>query len=108
MEKQRLREVILDHVEAKNLKIEDIIERTGIPDQYLDAILHDKRDRLPAYPYVRTYLVKMAELLGLDAREFVAEYKNEFSNKISGASDKLPLNRFALPSARRRYLIGGA
>lgn len=108
MEKRRLREVILDHIEAKDLKIIDVIEKTGIPEPYLDAILNDKRHKLPAYPYVRIYLVKIAELLGLNQADVIADYRREFGDKISGAADTLPANRFALPSSRKRYLIGGA
>ena len=108
MEKRRLRESILDHIESKDLTVKDLIARSGIPEQYLDAILNDKRDKLPAFPYVRVYLIKIAAILGLNPEEIVAEYKAEFSNKISGSSDTLPANRFVLPSSRRRYLIGAA
>lgn len=107
MEKRRLREVILDQIEAKDLKVKDVIEKTGIPESYLDAVLNDKRDKLPAFPYIRIYLIKIAELLGMNASEVVAEYKREFSDKVSGSRDTLPRNRFALPSSRKRYLIVG-
>lgn len=106
MEKRRLRESILDQIEAKDLRAQDLVERTGIPEQYLDAILNDTRQKLPAFPYIRVYLVKIAEVLGLNPADVIADYKAEFTSLISGSADTLPGNRFALPSARRKYLIG--
>lgn len=107
MEKRRLRESILDQIEAKDLSVKEVIEKTGIPEQYLDAILNDKIAKLPAFPYIRVHLVKVAELLGLKPNEVIADYKTEFTSLISGSADTLPGNRFALPSIRRKYLIVG-
>ena len=108
MEKRRLRESILDQIEAKDLKAQDVVDRTGIPEQYFDAILNDKRAKLPAFPYIRVHLVKVAELLGLNPAEVIADYKAEFTSLVSGSADTLPGNRFALPSPRRKYLIASA
>lgn len=108
MEKRRLRESILDQIEAKDLTAKDVVEKTGIPEQYFDAILNDKQSKLPAFPYIRAHLVKVAQLLGLNAEEVIKDYKTEFTGSVSGSADTLPGNRFALPSARRKYLIGGA
>lgn len=105
MEKRRLRESILDQIESKDLTVKDVIEKTGIPEQYFDAIINDKRARLPAFPYIRVHLVRVAELLGLSPGDVIADYKAEFTGLISGSADTLPGNRFALPSDRRKYLI---
>jgi hypothetical protein len=107
MEKRRLRESILDQIESKDLTAKDVVNATGIPEQYLDAILNDQRNRLPAFPYIRVYLVKVAEVLGLDPNEVILEYKTEFTSLISGSADTLPGNRFALPSSKKKYLIIG-
>jgi hypothetical protein len=106
MEKRRLRESILDQIEAKDLTVKDVIDKAGIPEQYFDAIISDRRDKLPAFPYIRVHLVKVAQLLGLDADEAIRQYKDEFINLRSGSADTLPGNRFALPSSRRKYIIG--
>jgi hypothetical protein len=86
--------------------MEELVKKTGIPEQYLDAIVNDIRTRLPALPYIRSYLVKMAELLGLPPTLLLDRYRKEFSEKTSGGADTLPGNRFALPSGRQRFFIG--
>ena len=97
----------MDNIEAKDLSVRDVVERTGMPESYLNAIINDHRDALPAFPYVRIYLIRLAEVLSLTPTEVIEQYKAEFNEKVSGAADMLPGNRFALPSSRRRYLIGG-
>lgn len=100
---RRLRDIILDQCDAKDIKLEEVAKKTGMPEQYLDAILNDVRTRLPAFPYVRAHLTRLATLLGLSPEALLEKYKQEFAEKISGKSDMLPGNRFALPSSRRQY-----
>lgn len=101
-----LRDLILDQCDAKGIHLGEVAKKTGLPEQYLDAIINNVRTRLPAFPYVRIHLVRLAELLGLSPEVLLQKYRDEFSEKRSGAADALPGNRFALPSGRRRYLIG--
>ncbi len=102
---RRLRDIILDQCEAKSLSLAEMIQKTGTPAGYVDAILNDVRSRLPGFPYIRIFLVRIAETLGLSAEVLIQAYKREFGEKISGLGDRLPSNRFALPSGRRRYLL---
>jgi hypothetical protein len=53
-------------------------------------------------------LNRLADVLGIDREELLAAYKREFSEKFSGAADRLPANRYALPMNRRRYIIAGS
>ncbi len=103
---RKLRDIILDQCEAREIRVEDLIKKTGIPEQYLDAIINDVRRRLPAFPYIRTYLVAIANLLELPRDLVITKYRSEFTEKISGGGDTLPQNRFALPSDKKRLLIG--
>ena len=105
-ETRKLRDILLDQCEAKEIRVEELIKRTGIPEQYLDAIINDVRRRLPAFPYIRPHLLKIASVLALPPELLLQKYRQEFSEKISGAADMLPGNRFALPSGQRRYMIG--
>lgn len=104
---RKLRDIILDQCEAKDIKMEELVKKTNIPEQYLDAIINDVRTRLPAFPYVRVHLTRLAALLGLPPELVLTRYRQEFAEKTSGRADMLPGNRFALPSGRRRYLLGG-
>lgn len=105
---RKLRDILLDQCEAKEIRIDELIKRSGIPEQYLDAIINDVRRRLPAFPYMRPHLVRIATALGLPHELLLKKYRVEFSEKISGAADMLPGNRFALPSGKRRYVIAAA
>ena len=104
----KLRDILLDQCEAKEIRIDELIKRSGIPEQYLDAIINDVRRRLPAFPYMRPHLLRIATALNLPPELLLQKYRVEFSEKVSGAADMLPGNRFALPSGRRRYLIAVA
>lgn len=88
------------------MSLEELAKKTGMSEQYLDAIVSDVRSRLPAFPYVRQSLMRMADLFGLPRETLISTYRREFADKLSGSEDQLPSNRFALPSNRRRYLIG--
>jgi hypothetical protein len=107
-ENRKLRDILLDQCEAREIRIEELIKKTGIPEQYLDAIINDVRRRLPAFPYIRTYLVSIADLLELPRELVISKYRSEFTEKISGGGDMLPQNRFALPSDKKRVVIGAA
>ncbi len=102
---RKLRDIILDQCEAKEIRMEELVKKTGIPEQYLDAIINDVRTRLPAFPYIRIHLRRLATLLGLPPEMLLAKYRQEFSEKMSGGADALPGNRFALASGMRRYLL---
>jgi hypothetical protein len=101
---RRLRDIILDQCEAKEIRMEELVKKSGIPEQYLDAIINDVRTRLPAFPYIRVHLNRIAVLLGLPPERLLAQYRKEFSEKQSGGADALPGNRFALPSGFKRYV----
>ncbi len=103
---RKLRDIILDQCEAKEIRIEELIKKTGIPEQHFDAIVSDVRTRLPAFPYIRQHLIKIAVLLGLPQELLLNKYRAEFAEKASGGADRLPGNRFALAGGGRRYVFG--
>ena len=103
--KPRLREKILDKAAQKDLELADIIKGADFPGDYLEIILEHDTARAPAFPYIRLHLINLAEFLGLDPKEITNDYKEEFVDKISGSHDKLPSNRFSLPSPRKKLII---
>ena len=100
-----LRERILDSAAAKDLDIEAIAKAADMPLNYLQAIVENDREKLPAFPYVRAHLASLAEVLDLDPVEVSSAYKREFDHRISGSRDLLPGNRFALPKKGRLIAI---
>ncbi len=104
MEKQPLRELLLDAMEAKGFAPDRLCALTGIPANYLEALLKEKRGYLPPFPYIRGHLLKIAEVLELDSANFIALYRAESISTMSGASDHLPGNRFNLPRRSGRII----
>jgi len=104
-DKRSISDMIRNQMAAKELDAKRVIEATAIPDSYLSALLESQSEKLPPFPYVRNYLVRLADFLGLEKEEVLAAYRREFIEKVSGPADRLPQNRFALPSGRRRWIV---
>lgn len=96
MEQKSLREIILEKIDAKGLNLEKIFQATGVPKHYLEAISRGEWHKLPAAPYTRGYFRKLESLLELEQETLWRFYQNETEIKVSGATDKLPENRYAI------------
>lgn len=73
-----------------------LADATAIPERYLEAMRAGNDAVLPPDPYVRGYLVKIIAITGGNVDELMAAYKRENYKKASGATDRLPYNRFSL------------
>jgi hypothetical protein len=109
--KKNLANLLNEAVELRNLNIEKLSELTDIPVHYLAALTNNDFSKLPPTPYLRGYLVKIAEALRIDANLFLKAYKEETALKtlkVSGVSDKLPTNRFLLKTSRKKriFIVG--
>jgi len=102
---RKLRDIISDQCASKELSHVELAKKSGTPEHYVEALVTGEIRRLPAFPYIRVHLVKIAQVLGLRPELLTEKYKEEFTAMHSGSADKLPGNRFALPSYRREYLI---
>ena len=93
-------------VENSGSSIEKMAELTGISQRYLKAFCEGDFKKLPSLPYVRGYLMKISNVLGINGQELWQAYKEELKEKIV-VDDKLPINRFALkPRNFKRLVIG--
>lgn len=103
-----LGEIIIEALKLRNLNTGKLSELTDIPVNYLIALSDDDLTGLPSAPYVRGYLVKIADVLKIDANALLRVYKQEISLqslKTSGSSDKLPSNRYALNLLTKKTVI---
>jgi len=103
-----LREILDRVAELRGLDLKKISELTDIPIHYLTALANGDFEKLPAAPYVRGYLTKIAEALRIDKDLLLKTYKQEVSFrslKASGAEDKLPSNRFTFKSSHRKRVL---
>jgi len=105
---KKLGELITEALELRKLDVKKLSELTDIPVYYLMALIEGNFSRLPASPYVRGYLIKIAQALRIDNEIILRAYKQELqlqSLKVSGPKDKLPSNRYAFKKTRKRTII---
>jgi len=99
MEERRnnLSSLILETLRAKNLSVEKLSQMTGVPERFLNLLIEERFEKLPAAPYVHGYLLKIAQALNLEGDRLWGEYlKDNALIRRSGKKDELPPNRFAL------------
>ncbi|MEX1014439.1 MAG: helix-turn-helix transcriptional regulator [Candidatus Paceibacterota bacterium] len=88
------------------ISLEKISQETGISERFIRLLLEEDFDKLPATPYLHGYIVKISDYLNLDGEELWKIYfKNSESLKKSGSRDKLPENRFYVPSINKKIII---
>ena len=103
-----LKEIFNEALQLRNLDVKKLSEVTDIPIHYLSAIASGDVKKLPASPYVRGFLAKIADTLKIEREPILEAYKQELSfwpAKSSGAEDKLPQNRFALKSRKKITIL---
>ncbi len=95
-ETKDLSNAILGALRTKGLTLPKLAETTGISERFLSSFVEGKFENLPAVPYIRGYLMKIAEVLDLDGEQLFRDYlKDNKAIKRSGRHDRLPENRFA-------------
>jgi len=104
---KNLKDILSEHLELKGLNFLRLQQLTGIPERYLEALLKGNFEKMPAAPYTRGYLMKIAEIFNLNGEELWQQYKRETEIKSSGLSDRLPENRFAIQSIKKEWLVMG-
>lgn len=102
-----LLDIFEEAMEQKNISYEKLALLTNIPERYIVSVQNLDLKHLPALPYVRGYLQKICEVLGLNFEQIWKQYKTELSHKTSGAFDKLPINRFAIQKINRKNVFYG-
>lgn len=108
MPERLLHEIFADQLANRNITPDALSLATGIPVSYINALLAGNKDSLPPLPYIRGYLLKLAARLDLDQDMVLAAYRTEYVTKMSGSSDRLPTNRFAITGIKRGPLLIGA
>ena len=107
MEQQKnFQEFFNELMEARGFNISRLSESAGVSERYLTALCEGDFKKMPALPYVRGFVIQVAEALGVDGNEIWRVYKDEIAVKIKG-EDKLPQNRFAGRSINKRKVAIG-
>lgn len=106
MDNQKDFKTLLDEaLDLRGINYEKLAQLTNIPKYYILALQNSDINKLPAAPYVRGYLKKIAEILHLNSDDLWKIYEKELAHKKSGAFDKLPTNRFITPRHRKKTII---
>lgn len=100
-ELKKLKDTLKDEMRSAGVNIAKLAELTGIAPQYIQALVENDYGQLPAAPYVRGYLMKIAEVLETDGNDLWKQYSYESQIKRSGISDTLPSNRFAIKGTNK-------
>src|SRR3989344_1531730 len=103
---KNLKDILQEYLELKGYSLPRLQQATGIPERYLEAMIKGEFHKMPAAPYFRGYLLKIAEVLNMDGQELWRQYQKEMEIKSSGPSDRLPENRFAIKSIKKSWIIG--
>jgi len=107
-ESKNLKEIFNEALELRELDVKKLAELTDIPVNYLAALSDGDLSKLPANPYARGYLFKIAEILRIDSDLLLKTYKQElclWPAKTSGPADKLPSNRYAFKFFNKKIII---
>ena len=104
-QEKTLKDLLGEALALRNLNIEKLVIATDIPERYLQALLHGDYKKLPPAPYVRSYLMKIAEVTNAESAILWNAYKREYPIKTSGIQDRLPNNRFAMRSFRKGTIL---
>jgi hypothetical protein len=106
MSKQNdLGEALRDLMKSKGVGPQKLSSITDVPKRFLDAILQGDMDKLPPRPYIRGYLFKISNALGVDNDALWQIYMSSAETLSSGENDRLPVNRFAIKKLSPRMVV---
>lgn len=97
---KNLGELLADIAGSRGVTAEKLSELTNIPKRYITGLFENDIKNMPAAPYVRGYLTKIASILGVESESLYEAYRR-LNLKTSGRDDFLPRNRFALTKSRK-------
>ena len=92
-------------MQERGVTIEKLTLTTNIPHRFVAAILDGEFKRLPAPPYVRGYLSKIAVALNVDPIPLLKAYKESAEIANSRREDRLPVNRFAIQNVNKNWVV---
>ncbi|MDD5430692.1 MAG: helix-turn-helix domain-containing protein [Candidatus Pacebacteria bacterium] len=103
-EHKNLKEFFEEMFENSGMNCEKLSQLSGVPPHYIHALRNMEPEKLPAAPYVKGYIKRIADVMSFDPEELWLLYKNDMLHKTSGGFDKLPANRFAIKKLNKTFL----
>ncbi|MDP3052760.1 MAG: helix-turn-helix domain-containing protein [bacterium] len=97
--------MLTEILQDKNINLAKLSESTGISERFLKALIEEKYEKLPAAPYIRSYLFKIADALNVDGQKLWQEYQKNTQLRKSGTNDHLPINRFSPKPLNKKIIF---
>ncbi len=98
-------ETLEELMSSSGLSNDKLAELTDIPKRFINSLTSGQFDKLPARPYIRGYLFKIAQVLKVDPYALWQNYMRSADVYSSGMQDKLPSNRFAFKKIRAKRIV---
>lgn len=104
--KKNFSEFLTEAMDACGFNVQKLSEATNISEKYIINLIDENFSKLPPVPYTRGYLIKIAEVLGIDERQLLELFKERYVIKRENI-DHLPHNRFAIKSFNKKKVAIG-
>lgn len=106
MPDKQISELLAELMDAEGVSPEKLSALTNIPTRFIISLKEGELNKLPAEPYVRGYLKKIADALKTDEEALINAYKESKRIARVGATDTLPSNQYArVPMKKSWFLV---
>lgn len=104
-EHRNITELLSELMSERRVTADKLSDATNIPKRFIVSLMKGESENLPARPYVRGYLFKIAEALQVDPHILWQSYRLSDDFRASGGKDRLPTNRFAFKKIRTSRVV---
>lgn len=108
---ETLGQYLIRERKMREIDLEEIINKTRIRRNYLQALEKDELEMLPPRPFVYGFLKAYAQYVGLDGDDLVTRYVDQLQSdeqqeeELTPASKLQRLTKAAIKYAKRRVFI---
>ena len=95
-----------ERMRERGLNMRRLSEVSGVSVKHLETIFSGDENRMPSYPYLKGYLLKLGEALDFNSDEAWEHMKKFSESKSAGKTDELPKNRFSQKTSSKYFVIG--
>ncbi len=106
MEHSEFANFLNERMRERGLNMKRLSEVSGVSIKHLEAIFSGDENRMPSYPYLKGYLLKLGEILDFNSDEAWEHMKKFSESKSAGKTDELPKNRFSKKSDGKYFIMG--
>lgn len=105
-ETKNISEMLTQLMETENISVDKLATATNIPSRFIIALKEGEFKKLPADPYVRGYLIKIAPILKVESEHLIQSYKESARAWKAGTADELPGNIYAKVPVKKGIIFG--